>query len=98
MRIAARTVHSTRASFTMEINAGARRPDTKVYMASSANATASGQAPGSPITRNTASMPMSCSAMYGIVARMPVTAMASPSVREPKRARTNSAGVTNPCT
>jgi hypothetical protein len=36
--------------------------------------------------------------MYGIVARMPVTAMASARNLEPKRARTNSAGVTNPCT
>ena len=35
--------------------------------------------------------------MYGIVARMPVTAMASDSHREPYRPPTKSAGVTKPC-
>src|SRR5690348_8781205 len=35
--------------------------------------------------------------MYGIVATIPVIAISSASVREPNRARTNSAGVTKPC-
>ena len=41
-------------------------------------------------------MPTSCSAMYGMVARMPVTAIASESQREPYRPPTKSAGVTYP--
>jgi hypothetical protein len=36
--------------------------------------------------------------MYGIVATMPVMATIRPSVRDPNRAFTNSAGVTKPCT
>ena len=39
-------------------------------------------------------MPTSWRAMYGIVARIPVTATASASARESKRPRTKSAGVT----
>ena len=39
-------------------------------------------------------MPTSWSAMYGIVATMPVTAIASASVEDPWRPRTKSAGVT----
>ena len=50
--------------------------------------------PPIPITSRTTWMPMSCSAMYGIVARMPVTATARASGCEPKRPRTKSAGVT----
>ncbi len=53
--------------------------------------------PVTPIVLSTASMPTSCSAMYGIVATMPVIATSSASVGEPNRARTKSAGVTNPC-
>ncbi len=43
-------------------------------------------------------MPTSCSAMYGIVATMPVMATSSAIVGESNRARTKSAGVTKPCT
>ena len=50
--------------------------------------------PCTPITCSTASMPTSCSAMYGIVAMMPVSATATMSDPEPKRPRTKSAGVT----
>ena len=51
-----------------------------------------------PIALSTASIPTSCSAMYGIVATIPVSATSSASVGEPERARTKSAGVTKPCT
>ena len=47
-----------------------------------------------PIVRSTASRPTSCSAMYGIVATMPVIATSSARIGEPKRPRTKSAGVT----
>ena len=46
-----------------------------------------------PITVSTAWMPTSCSAMYGISARMPVKAAASARPREPYRPRMKSAGV-----
>ena len=39
--------------------------------------------PPTPATSRTAWMPTSCSAMYGIVARMPVIETASDSPREP---------------
>ncbi|GAA3446755.1 hypothetical protein GCM10018955_61940 [Planomonospora venezuelensis] len=55
-----------------------------------------GRCPVTPIDFSTASMPTSCSAMYGMVATMPVIATSSASVGEPKRARTKSAGVTKP--
>ena len=54
----------------------------------------SGHSPSTPIVRSTAPMPTSCSAMYGIVATMPVIAIISASVDEPWRPRTKSAGVT----
>ncbi len=89
---------------TNAISAGARRPDEYVYAASTANAMNSGRSraitlsePPTPMTSSTAWMPTSCSAMYGIVARMPVTATASPRPREPCRPSTKSAGVTYPC-
>ena len=47
-----------------------------------------------PSTISTDSMPTSCSAMYGIVARIPVNATARPRPREPYRPRMKSAGVT----
>ena len=47
-----------------------------------------------PITVSTDWMPTSCSAMYGISARMPVKAIASDSPREPYLPRMKSAGVT----
>ena len=50
--------------------------------------------PPTPTTSSTAWMPTSWSAMYGIVARKPVTATASESPREPNRPRTKSAVVT----
>jgi hypothetical protein len=86
-----------RMSLTNAIRAGARRPDWYVYAASTTNATISGHAPGTRIVRSTASMPTSCSAMYGIVATMPVTATRRAIVDDPDRARTKSAGVTKPC-
>ncbi len=54
----------------------------------------SGHSPEMPIVRMTAPMPTSCSAMYGIVAAMPVMAIIRASVGEPWRPRTKSAGVT----
>jgi hypothetical protein len=54
----------------------------------------SGHSPSTPIVRMTAPMPTSCSAMYGMVAAMPVIAIMSASVEEPWRPRTKSAGVT----
>ncbi len=74
---------------TNAIIAGARRPEEYVYAASTANAISSGRSlasrlsPPRPIVSKTACMPTSCSAMYGIVARMPVTATASDSPRLP---------------
>ncbi len=53
--------------------------------------------PPTPITSSTAWMPTSCSAMYGMVARMPVRATASDRPREPQRPRTKSEVVTYPC-
>lgn len=50
--------------------------------------------PPTPSTSSTAWMPTSWSAMYGMVARMPVSATISDSGREPYRPRTKSAGVT----
>ena len=47
-----------------------------------------------PMTVRTDWMPTSCSAIYGISARMPVKAMASASPREPYRPRMKSPGVT----
>ena len=90
-------------SFTNAISAGARSPDWYVYAARIANAMTIGRCrasplvPTTPIVLRTASMPTSCSAMYGMVATMPVIAMSSARVGEPNRARTKSAGVTNPC-
>lgn len=76
-----------------------------MYAASTPNATNSGRScrnqfplPPTPSTSSTAWMPTSCSAMYGIVARMPVSATATDSPRDPYRPRTKSAGVTYPCT
>src|SRR5256885_4650550 len=57
----------------------------------------SAQVVGTCMDLRTASMPTSCSAMYGMVATIPVTATSSAMVEEPDRARTKSAGVTNPC-
>src|SRR5881227_2664752 len=94
---AASAVHSSRMSLAMEISAGARSPDRNVHTASSANAAVSGQDPVMPIALSTASIPMSCSATYGMVATIPVSATAPASQRESNLARTNSAGVTNPC-
>ena len=85
------------------MSAGARRPDWYVYAARIANAMTIGRwrasplVPTTPIVLRTASMPTSCSAMYGIVATIPVMATSSASVDEPNLARTKSAGVTNPC-
>ena len=47
-----------------------------------------------PSTISTDSMPTNCSAMYGMVARIPVTVTASPRPCEPYRPRANSATVT----
>jgi hypothetical protein len=69
-----------------------------VYAARIANAMTIGQWPFTPIASSVAWMPTSCSAMYGMVATMPVMATSRASVEEPNRARTKSAGVTNPCT
>ena len=52
------------------------------------------EVPPTPRTVSTAWMPTSCSAMYGMVARIPVPATASASPREPYLPRTKSAGVT----
>jgi hypothetical protein len=74
-----------------------------VYAARIANAMMIGKCranallPVTPIVFSTASMPTSWSAMYGMVATMPVIAMTRASVGEPNLARTKSAGVTNPC-
>ncbi len=76
-----------------------------MYPATTPNAMISGRSrthrvPGraaDPITVSTDSMPTSCGAMYGMVARIPVTATASPRPCEPYRARTNSPGLTKPC-
>ena len=94
---AAKIVQMISTSLTMEMSAGARSPDRKVYSASTTNAAVSGHPPGTPITSSTALSPMSCRAMYGMVAPIPTSATATASVREPNRARTNSATVTNPC-
>lgn len=53
--------------------------------------------PPTPITSSTAWMPTNWSAMYGMVARMPVTATARDSPLEPNRPRTKSEVVTYPC-
>ena len=50
--------------------------------------------PPTPSTVSTDWMPTSCSAMYGIVARIPVAATASPNPWDPCRPRTNSPGLT----
>src|SRR5438034_3896772 len=84
-------------SLTKAISAGARRPDWYVYAARIAKAMMSAQVGLTCIALSTASMPTSCSAMYGIVATIPVTATSSAMVEEPDRARTKSAGVTKPC-
>ncbi len=75
-------------SFTNAISAGARRPDEYVYAASTANAMIRGRSltnalpePPRPMVSSTAWMPTSCSAMYGIVARIPVNATARASPR-----------------
>ena len=73
-----------------------------MYAASTANARNNGRSwashesplPPMPMTSRTTWMPTSCSAMYGIVARMPVTATASASGLESNRPRMKSAGVT----
>ena len=73
-----------------------------MYAASTAKAMSSGRSltnqlldsPPTPMTSNTAWMPTSWSAMYGIVARMPVTATASERPLEPNRPRTKSEVVT----
>ena len=76
------------------MSAGARRPDWYVYAARITNAMISGHSPEMPIVRMTAPMPTSWSAMYGIVATIPVSAIISASVGDPWRPRTKSAGVT----
>ena len=83
-------------SLTKAISAGARSPELYVYAARIANATISAQVGLTCIDLRTDSMPTSCSAMYGIVATMPVIATSSAMVDEPDRARTKSAGVTSP--
>ncbi len=94
------------ASLTNAISAGARSPEEYVYAARTPKAISSGRSftnqlvfspPPTPITSSTAWMPTSWSAMYGIVARMPVTATASESPLEPNRPRTKSEVVTYPC-
>ena len=50
-----------------------------------------------PITLKIACSAISCTAMYGMVAMMPTMATMVPTVREPNRARANSAAVTKPC-
>src|SRR5215475_16231158 len=62
-----------------------------------ANAMISAQVGFTCIDLSTDSMPTSCSAMYGMVATIPVIATSSAMVDEPERARTKSAGVTKPC-
>ncbi len=78
-----------------------------MYAASTAKARNSGRSltnqlafspPPTPSTSSTAWMPTSWSAMYGMVARMPVSATARDRPLEPYRPRTKSAVVTYPCT
>ena len=57
--------------------AGARSPLKYVYAARMTKAMMSGRSPEMPIPASTTWIPTSWSAMYGIVARMPVNAMAS---------------------
>ena len=84
------------------IMAGARSPETYVKTASTRKAMNSGRSLTyvfvelalTPMTVSTDWMPTSCSAMYGISARMPVNAMASARPREPYRPRMKSPGVT----
>lgn len=70
-------------SLTNAMSAGARRPAEYVYSARMMKAAASGSSPVRPSALITTSMPMSCSAMYGIVATTPVSATANSSAREP---------------
>ncbi len=93
----ASTSQTSRTSFAMDSRAGARRPLRNVEMDTTASAASSGHSPLTPMTLKTASSASSWTAMYGNVATMPVTATTRPSGREPKRARMNSAEVTNPC-
>ncbi len=65
-----------------------------MYTARMAKAMMIGRCPVTPITFSTAWMPISCRAMYGMVATMPVIATSRARVGEPKRPRTKSAGVT----
>ena len=72
-----------------------------MYAASTANAMMRGRSrvnafvpPPTPSTDSTALMPTSCSAMYGIVATIPVMAIAVESSLLPYRPPTKSAGVT----
>ncbi len=88
-------------SFTKAIIAGARSPLVNVYAASSTNATsrkmsAEAFVDATPTRSSTACIPVSCSAMYGITDKTPVSATASSSRRLPKRSCTKSAVVTYP--
>jgi hypothetical protein len=53
----------------------------------------SGQSPPRPMASRIALIPVSCSAMYGRVATMPVIATSSASIADPCRPRTKSAAV-----
>gem|GEM_PF-4666079 len=81
------------APLAREITAGARSPCRNVATASTANTAISTRSPRhpsgySPQALSTARIPTSCSAMYGIVARIPVSATIRPRAAEPYRAFT----------
>ena len=84
-----------RMSLTIAIEAGARRPLEYVKAARITKAINSGRSATRPVPEMPSApistwMPTSCSAMYGIVATMPVIVIASASQRLPKRPFTKS--------
>ena len=87
----------SRMSLAIDSRAGARSPLRNVEIEITASEASSGHSPLMPMVLNTASSAISCTAMYGIVATMPVIATIRASGREPNRARVNSAEVTKPC-
>jgi hypothetical protein len=85
-------------SLTIAIDAGARSPLEYVKAARITNAMISGRSavkpePEMPSPPMTTWIPTSYSAMYGMVATMPVMLTAKASQRLPKRPRTKSPGV-----
>ncbi len=86
------TVTQMRTSLTTAISVAERSPLTYVITASSTNAVQSDACTGSPICAMQISMPYTWSAMYGMVATMPVSVIAAASGLLPKRSRTKSDG------